>query len=311
MGVPVVLVTGFLGAGKTTLVNHMLRHANGRRIAALVNDFGAINIDAELIAGAADGVVSLANGCICCTLEGDLLSTLAAVLRRDPGPDAIVIESSGVADPAGIVRSLMDPGVWRSAPLDTAVCVVDAARPDLEDDALFRAQVAAADVLALSKCDAATDVGGFRTRLRALKPAAVLVEAVHGAVPPEVLFSPNVFSPGPLLQDLPAPRRPGRIGPFADRFESLSWTADRPVSLPRFAATLDRLAPRLVRAKGVLAVAGRPEPLLLQLVGGRAALSPAGPAPEGAPVVRLVFIAELGHLPSDELRTALENCLAD
>ena len=301
MSVPVVLVTGFLGAGKTTLVNHMLRHADGRRIAALVNDFGAINIDAELIGAAADGVVSLANGCICCTLEGDLLRTLAAVLRRDPRPDAGVIEASGVADPAGVVRSLLDPEVWRNAPLETVVCVADAARPDLLDDPLFRAQVAAADVLALSKCDAAPDAPAFRARLHGLKPAAVLVEAAHGALPLDVLFSPEP----------PAARQPVRTGPFADRFESLSWTAARPVTLPRFAAALERLAPRLVRAKGVLAVAGRPGPLLLQLVGGRASLSPAGPAPDGAPSVRLVFIAELGRLHPGDLRATLETCLVD
>ena len=81
--VPILLVTGFLGAGKTTVVNHLLAHAEGRRIAAVVNDFGAVNIDAELIAGASDGVISLSNGCICCSLEGDLLRTLATLLRRD------------------------------------------------------------------------------------------------------------------------------------------------------------------------------------------------------------------------------------
>src|SRR6201986_4993309 len=116
-------MAGFLGAGKTTIVNHLLAHANGRRIAAVVNDFGAINIDAELIAGASDGVVSLANGCICCSLEGDLLRTLSTLLRRDPRPEFIVIETSGVADPADIVRNLMDPVILRQAPLATEVCV--------------------------------------------------------------------------------------------------------------------------------------------------------------------------------------------
>ena len=124
--VPILLVAGFLGAGKTTVVNHLLAHAEGRRIAAVVNDFGAINIDAELIAGAGDGVVSLSNGCICCSLEGDLLRTLATLLRRDPRPELIVIETSGVADPADIVRNLMDPVIWREAPLETVLCVVDA-----------------------------------------------------------------------------------------------------------------------------------------------------------------------------------------
>src|SRR6201993_3123960 len=144
---PVLLVAGFLGAAKTTVVNHLLAHAQGRRIAAVVNDFGAINIDAELIAGAADGVVSLANGCICCTLEGDLLRTLANLLRRDPCPEFIVIETSGVADPSDIVRNLMDPVIWREAPLETVLCVVDATTPAVAlDDALLRSQVRASDV---------------------------------------------------------------------------------------------------------------------------------------------------------------------
>src|ERR1700743_3786401 len=95
MPVPILLVAGFLGAGKTTVVNHLLANAAGKRIAAVVNDFGSINIDAELIAGASDGVVSLTNGCICCSLEGDLLRTLATLLRRDPQPELIVIETSG------------------------------------------------------------------------------------------------------------------------------------------------------------------------------------------------------------------------
>src|ERR1700726_4109188 len=104
--VPILLVAGFLGAGKTTVVNELLAHADGRRIAAVVNDFGAINIDAELIAGISDGVVSLTNGCICCSLEGDLLRTLAAILRRSPRPDAIMIETSGIADPGDLVHNL-------------------------------------------------------------------------------------------------------------------------------------------------------------------------------------------------------------
>src|SRR6186713_3233162 len=140
--VPILLVTGFLGAGKTTVVNHLLAHAEGRRIAAVVNDFGAINIDAELIAGASDGVVSLANGCICCSLEGDLLRTLSTLLRRDPKPEYIVIETSGVADPSDIVRNLMDPMIWQEAPLETVLCVMDAtASPAALEDALHRSQL--------------------------------------------------------------------------------------------------------------------------------------------------------------------------
>src|SRR5258708_8285710 len=154
MPVPILLVTGFLGAGKTTIVNHLLAHADGRRIAAVVNDFGAINIDAELIAGASDGVVSLSNGCICCSLEGDLLRTLSTLLRRDPRPEYIVIETSGVADPSDILRNLLDPVILREAPLETVPCVMGAATPPAAlDDALMRSQLRVADIVALRKLD--------------------------------------------------------------------------------------------------------------------------------------------------------------
>ena len=191
MPVPILLVAGFLGAGKTTVVNHLLAHAQGRRIAAVVNDFGAINIDAELIAGAVDGVVSLANGCICCTLEGDLLRTLANLLRRDPRPEFIVIETSGVADPADIVRNLMDPVIWQEAPLETVLCVVDATQPAaMLDDALLKSQLRAADVVALSKVDLvdAAARAAMRDAIRAVRPAAVVVDAINGEVPTELLF---------------------------------------------------------------------------------------------------------------------------
>src|ERR1700743_453538 len=182
MPVPVVLVAVFLGARKTTFVNHLLAHADGRRIAAVVNDFGAINIDAELIAGAADGVVTLSNGCVCCSLERDLLRTWAPLLRRDPTPEFIVIETSGVADPADIVRNLLDPVIWREAPLETVLCVVDATINVAElDDALLRSQIRAADVIALSKVDLADPADPqIRDAVRTIRPAAVLVDAPHG-----------------------------------------------------------------------------------------------------------------------------------
>src|SRR5579863_6169591 len=182
MPVPILLVTGFLGAGKTTVVNHLLAHAEGRRIAAVVNDFGAINIDAELIAGASDGVASLSNGCICCSLQGDLLRTLAALLRRDPRPECIVIETSGVAEPAEIVRNLMDPVIWREAPLETVLCVVDATTPAaVLTDPLLRSQIRAADIVALSKLDLADAAisGRVRDVVRDVQPAAVVVDARH------------------------------------------------------------------------------------------------------------------------------------
>jgi G3E family GTPase len=306
MAVPVVLVAGFLGAGKTTVVNHLLAHAGGRRIAALVNDFGAINIDAELIAGAADGVVSLSNGCICCSLESDLLRTLATLLRRDPRPELIVIETSGVADPTDVVRNLMDPMIWREAPLETVLCVVDATTPvAMLDDALLRSQVRAADVVALSKVDLADAAGYARVHdaVRAIRPAAVLVDAPHGAVPAALLFAPDV-------DRVPAPREPERRRPAVDRFETLSWTSEQPVSLSRLQEAIGRLAPKLARAKGLFETVEQPGRLMVfQFAGGRATLAPGGTSAEGMPRTRIVFVAELGVLSSAEIDRIMDGCI--
>jgi G3E family GTPase len=296
--VPILLVTGFLGAGKTTVVNHLLAHAEGRRIAAVVNDFGAIDIDAALIAGASDGVVSLHNGCICCSLEGDLLRTLAALLRRDPRPDRIVIETSGVADPADIVRNLMDPVIWREAPLETVLCAVDASAPAAGlSDPLLRSQLRTADIVALSKPDlaAAGDLARVRDAVKALRPGAVTVEALHGAVPAPLLFAPDP-------DRVPAPREAGRRRPASERFEALSWSSDRPLSLRRFQAAIGRLAPRLARAKGLFETMEQPgRPMVFQFAGGRATLAQGGAPAPGANATRIVFIAEIGVLSQAEI----------
>jgi G3E family GTPase len=303
--VPILLVTGFLGAGKTTVVNHVLANADGRRIAAVVNDFGAINIDAELIVGASDGVISLANGCICCSLEGDLLRTLAIILRRVPRPEAIVIETSGAADPADIVRNLMDPVIWREAPLETVLCVVDASGADTLDDALLRSQVRAADVVALSKADLAdaADRDRVRDKVAAINKRAIVVAAEQGRVPLELLF-PVV--PG----SAPVPRDTGRPRPVSDRFETMTWTSDHPISLPRLQVAIGLLAPRLARAKGLFETIQQPgRQLLLQFAGGRATVAQSGTPAADVPRTRIVFIAEIGALSGTEIDRIMKQCL--
>lgn len=306
MSVPVVLVAGFLGAGKTTVVNHLLAHAEGKRIAAIVNDFGAINIDAELITGASDGVVSLSNGCICCSLEGDLLRTLATLLRRDPRPELIVIETSGVADPTDIVRNLMDPVIWKEAPLETVLCVVDATIDATKlDDALLRSQIRAADVIALSKTDIAETASSARLRdaIRALRPTAVLVDAPNGDVPAALLFPSDVVRP-------PQPRQPGPRRPAEDRFETLSWTSDQPIVVSRFQQAIGRLAARLARAKGLFETIEQPgKSMLFQFAGGRATLAAGGTPTIGVPRTRIVFVAEVGLLSRAEIDGLMQGCV--
>lgn len=300
MPVPVLLVTGFLGAGKTTLVNRILQQADDRRIAAVVNDFGAINIDAELIAGAEDGVVSLANGCICCSLEGDLLRTLANLLRRSPRPEAIVIETSGVADPEDIIRNLMDPVIWREAPLETVLCVADAASPEADlGDPLLLSQLRAADLVALSKGDLVgrPALDARRLALSQVNRRATFVEATGDDIPLDLVF-PEI---GAARQRTTRPKRPS-----VDRFESFGWTSSELISLAGFQQTIGQLAPRLVRAKGLLETMEKPDcRYLFQLAGGKATLAPLDRDDPGQSGTRIVFIAEIGRIDQSEIDEAM------
>ena len=225
MAVPILLVTGFLGAGKTTLINHLLTEPNGRRLAAVVNDFGAIDIDAALLASVGDDIVSLKNGCICCSLQGDLLRTLSTLLRRDPAPDGIVIETSGVSDPAEIVRSLLDPVIWQAAALDAVICVADARhltdRPDLLDDALCQSQLRAADFVALNKTDLVTpaELETVRQGLTRFKPARVIQDTADGHMPPDLLFSAGLHQP-----EIARPAKPGFSTPGFPERELDGWS---------------------------------------------------------------------------------------
>lgn len=299
MSVPVLVVTGFLGAGKTTFINQLLQRADGRRISAIVNDFGAINIDAELIADAADTVVGLKNGCICCSLQGDLLRTLKLVLSQPVQPDHIVIEASGVADPRGITETLMDPILWHDIRLDAVVAVVDAdevaANPARLRDELWRAQVEAADFIALSKTRENSDEA-LRAELVWLNKTLVF-ETDGDALPIEAL----------LVTDRPQPV-PGQAKVGASRFTSIEWQSSGPVALDRFQAAIDRLAPKLIRAKGIVSFVERPgQSFLLQLVGRRATLRP---FPKFEPDCRLVLIAEASVLDAETAHAGLAEITA-
>jgi cobalamin biosynthesis protein CobW len=270
-----------------------------------VNDFGAVNIDAELLAGAADGVVSLKNGCICCSLQGDLLRTLSTVLRRSPAPDGIVIETSGVSDPAEIVRALLDPVIFREAALDAVIGVADARhlldRPDLLNDPLCQSQFRAADIVALNKTDLVTPAerAQIRRRLGVFKAERLIIDVEQARVPPELLFSAGLHQAGTSVP---------RSGFSTPAFDSLSWTAENALSLPRFQAAIGRLAGLVIRAKGVIRFEGQPTPMLFQLVGERATISP---APAGmADAIRLVLIAETGRLDPAAARALLDECTA-
>lgn len=301
MSVPVLVVTGFLGAGKTTFINQLLQRADGRRISAIVNDFGAINIDAELIADAADTVVGLKNGCICCSLQGDLLRTLKLVLSQPVKPNHIVIEASGVADPRGITETLMDPILWHDIRLDAVVAVVDAdevaANPARLRDELWRAQVEAADFIALSKTGLSESSNEtLRAELVWLNKTLVF-ETDGDALPLEAL----------LVSDRPQAQS-GQAKVGASRFTSIEWQSSGPVALDRFQAGIDKLAPKLIRAKGIVNFVERPgQSFLLQLVGRRATLCP---FPKFEPDCRLVLIGEASVIDAETAHAGLAEITA-
>ena len=279
--VPVLLIAGALGAGKTSLINSMLRADHGLALAVIVNDFGAIGIDEAILSAAGRPVVGLKNGCICCSLQGDLLRTLATVLSLGRAVDAVVIEASGVSDPHGIIAALYDPVLRAAVRLDAVVTVVDG-EAHAPDDELWLAQLQAADMVVLSKT-ASLDAAG-RARLQAMMAAlgkALVFEAdATGSVPLAVLL-------GGTLR--PSKERADDAAVIRDtRFAHMEWTSPRPLALSRFTTALEHLAPVLVRAKGLLHVHERPgQTLLFQMVGRRASLAPANLPTDGA---RLVLI---------------------
>jgi G3E family GTPase len=189
--IPLTVLGGFLGSGKTTLLNHQLSRLDGRKLAVLVNDFGAINLDAALIESRQDNVIALSNGCVCCQIGGDLDDALMSVLQAPQLPDAIIVEASGVSDPWRIAQvGLADPALA----LGSVVVVVDASTlsEQMQDqmlrDTLTR-QLRAADVMVVNKCDVASE----RERLRALEiigreaSGTICIETSHARVP-DLLF---------------------------------------------------------------------------------------------------------------------------
>ena len=213
--IPLTVLTGFLGAGKTTLLNRILTGDHGLRIAVLVNDFGSINIDADLVAGVeSDGdIISLANGCVCCNVRDDLISAVMQMMERPEQPEYIVLEASGVAEPSSIALTFLDDGLRDRIRLDSIMCVVDAeqvfAAPEMME--LKLRQIAFADMLILNKVDLVTpdEIERIKAWLDDRFHRIRLVEACGGDVPLEILLSVGRFDPAQL--DTGAARRPRRL----------------------------------------------------------------------------------------------------
>lgn len=270
--VPVLAIAGYLGAGKTTLLNHLLRNSRGVRIGALVNDFGAVNIDAMLVAGQVDAMAALSNGCICCAVDadeaGEMLGKLAAV---KPRLDLIVVEASGLAEPAALARTIAiaDDKRYHYAGLVLVVDAVESARADLGHS------VRVADLVVLNKADqvSADELSAVRGKVAAISPRVPVLPTEFGRLDPALLIDPTEQAPqaGQLSLDEMLWEEHEHEHDEHDHaaFQSVEFISDTPLDPRRLMGFLQNRPAGLYRAKGFIdfGTVGSGRKFVMQLVG--------------------------------------------
>lgn len=248
--IPLTVIGGYLGAGKTTMVNHLLRHADGRRIAVIVNDFGSLAIDADLLVGAdaGDDVIALANGCVCCTFGNGLHEVLTDLTARSDPPDHVVIEVSGVADPTAAAA-------WGTVPpfepggvivLADATQIIGMSR-DRYVGTEIRRQLAGADLIAVTKTDMcdASRLETVDAWLDDTSGGAPRVEVIDGAIPADLVL-------GIRTERVAAASDSEDGHGHDDRYVTWSWASTQPTRIDRVEALLASLRPEILRLKGVV-----------------------------------------------------------
>lgn len=336
--IPVTVITGFLGSGKTTLIRHLMANPEGRRLAVLVNEFGSVGVDGEILRQCADencpdeNIVELANGCICCTVADEFIPTMEALLSRPVRPDHILIETSGLALPKPLLKAFDWPAIRSRITVDGVIALADAeavaagrfapdpAAVQVQREAdesidhetplseVFEDQIACADIVLLSKADLAGEAGlaAARAAIAAEAPRALPILAVtEGVIAPRL-----VLGLGAAAEDDLAARPSHHDGAGDHEHDDFDTVV---IDLPEFAdpgallAAVARLAreQRILRVKGHVAVAGKPMRLLVQAVGERVRHQydrPWGDAPRRS---ALVAIAERGDVDEAAIRAVL------
>ena len=340
--VPMTIISGFLGAGKTTLLNHILHGNHGLKIAVLVNDFGAINIDAQLVVGVEGETVNLSNGCICCTIRGDLLNETIKLLRREDPPEYIIIETSGVSDPIAVANTFLMPEIMPLVRLDSILIVVDADHIltlEEENYGLALDQITVADIIVLNKVDLVTpeELDEIKEKIiRRIIPEARILEVTYGQVPLELVLGVGKYAPERLHQRAERDVHVHGVDEQHDHdhqhehasgqaehdhhhhtdhtlvFSTWSWTTDKPLSLRAIREMFEELPNTIYRAKGVIHLYDMPENMvILQMVGKRASLTLADEWGDEPPRTQIVMIASQGGLDVETLHTQLEACIVE
>ncbi|MCO4865456.1 GTP-binding protein [Cupriavidus sp. WGlv3] len=310
--IPLVVVGGYLGAGKTTLLNRLLANARGCRIAVLVNDFGAVNIDAALVRARSDDVIELENGCICCSIGGRLAEALVAIAARAQRPELLVIEASGVSDPLRIAQvGLLDPAFRLNAVL--VAVDVTGLHHSLNDPLvgdMVRRQVMGASAVVLTKVDLAQSGAGARAAdaVGRLAPRAAVLWGQSGELPLSVFLDaalPPSRGSGALL----AGARWQRVQDASHAgIRSVAYQTLRRFNKARLREALVTVPVRLLRAKGLVWLDADPRLHELHLVGGRIRLRPAERADFRGSA--LVFIGAFDAVAEQNIRASMEAALA-
>ncbi len=338
---PVTVLTGYLGAGKTTLLNRILSEPHGKKYAVIVNEFGEIGIDNELVVGADEEVFEMNNGCICCTVRGDLIRIIEGLMRRKGKFDAIIVETTGLADPAPVAQTFfVDENVGRKTRLDAVVTVADAKwlKDRLKDAPEAKNQIAFADVILLNKIDLVTpaELREVEARIRAINPYAKLHKTERSKIALDEILGRNAFDLDRILDIEPEflhvaddhdhghdhnhdhghdhHHDHGGLKHYHDEdMQSVSLNTDKPLSADKFFPWVQKLVaedgPAILRCKGILSFKDDPDRFVFQgvhmiLDGDHQRAWKDGEKRNS----RLVFIGR--KLPEEKIRKGFETCVA-
>ena len=312
--IPVTIIGGFLGSGKTSLLNHIINNTHGKRFAVLVNDFGEINIDAKLVVSVEGETISLANGCVCCVIRDDLLKEVIRLFDRDPLPEHIVIESSGVARPVSVAETFFNPAVQHLVEVQNMITLLDA---DLviDDQADYTdiayAQVAVADLVVINKTDLVPPqrLETVRKKVEAIVPRACIWETTFGEVPLDLIFDDQMSRVMESLQEKNKLLTPHQEHHHDQEFATWTFRSQAEWSFNALQRAVEHLPKGIFRAKGMVRLDLETDDYgILQVTGRRGWLKLVEQEPDADEVVttELVFIGKPGSTSNDDLKRHFE-----